>query len=150
MLFWKEYQNDVKPGKIFEKYGYPTEVLGSKRILGISRLIREQFYSEDDFQKRKRQPYLKSLRTHVNKSGKRGISVKELCEASGVSRSGYYAWLKASTVREESEENDRKDFEIILEAYKAREYKKGAEGIYMYLIHMDSPVIMNIKKFVGS
>ena len=93
---------------------------------------------------------MKSLRTHVNKSGKRGISVKELCEAAGVSRSGYYAWLKASTVREESEENDRKDFEIILEAYKAREYKKGAGGIYMYLIHMDSPVIMNIKKFVGS
>ena len=54
-LFWKEHQNDVKPGKIFEKYGYPTKVLGSKRIWGISRLIREQFYSEDDLQKGKRQ-----------------------------------------------------------------------------------------------
>ena len=82
----------------------------------------------------------------VNKSGKRGMSVKELCEAAGVSRSGYYAWLKAAPVREESEEKDRKDFELILEAYKARGYKKGAEGIYMYLIHMDPPVIMNIKK----
>lgn len=30
-------------------------MLGSKRIWGISRLIREQFYSEDDLQKGKRQ-----------------------------------------------------------------------------------------------
>ena len=74
------------------------------------------------------------------------LSVKELCQTAGVSRSGYYAWLKAAPVREAAEEQDRKDFDLILEAYKVRGYKKGAESIYMNLLHMDPPVIMNLKK----
>ncbi len=74
------------------------------------------------------------------------LSVKELCETAGVSRSGYYAWRKAAPVREAAEEQDRRDFDLILEAYKVRGYKKGAESIYMYLLHMDPPVIMNLKK----
>ena len=28
------------------------------------------------------------------------LSVKELCQIAGVSRSGYYAWLKAAPIRE--------------------------------------------------
>ena len=74
------------------------------------------------------------------------LSVKDLCKTAGVSRSGYYAWLKAAPVREAAEEQDRRDFDLILEAYKMRSYKKGAESIYMNLLHMDPPVIMNLKK----
>lgn len=74
------------------------------------------------------------------------LSVKELCKTAGVSRSGYYAWLKAAPVREAAEEQDRRDFDLILEAYKVHGYKKGAESIYMNLLHMNPPVIMNLKK----
>ncbi len=80
------------------------------------------------------------------KSSTNKLSVKELCEMAGVSRSGYYAWCKAAPMRELAEEQDRKDFELILEAYKMHGYKKGAKSIYMNLIHMDPPVVMNLKK----
>lgn len=74
------------------------------------------------------------------------MSVKELCEMAQVSRSGYYAWVKAAPVRKRREEQDRKDFELILKAYTARGYDKGARGIHMRLLHMDPPVRMNLKK----
>lgn len=74
------------------------------------------------------------------------ISISQLCEMAGVSRSGYYAWLKAAPAREEQERQDREDFDIILTAYKHRGYKKGARSIYMHLLHQSPPVIMNIKK----
>lgn len=74
------------------------------------------------------------------------LSVSMMCEAAGVSRSGYYAWLKAAPVRAAREERDRADFELILEAYKHRGYSKGARGIYMCLIHQNPPVVMNLKK----
>ena len=74
------------------------------------------------------------------------LSVSEMCSIAGVSRSGYYAWVKAASVREAQEEQDRKDFDIILEAYRWRGYSKGARGIYMRLLHMDPPVVMNVKK----
>ena len=74
------------------------------------------------------------------------LSVSEMCSIAGVSRSGYYAWVKAAPVREAQEEQDRRDFDIILEAYRWRGYSKGARGIYMRLLHMDPPVVMNIKK----
>lgn len=74
------------------------------------------------------------------------LSIKSLCEIAGVSRSGYYAWLKAAPVREQQEEQDRRDFDLILIAYKMHGYSKGARGIYMALLHMDPPVIMNLKK----
>lgn len=74
------------------------------------------------------------------------LSVSELCRIAGVSRSGYYAWKKAETARELREAQDRKDFELILAAYKMHGYSKGAKGIYMALLHMTPPVIMNLKK----
>lgn len=74
------------------------------------------------------------------------LSVKELCQIAGVSRSGYYAWLKAAPIREEQEQQDRRDFEKILTAYKMHGYSKGARGIRMALEHMNPPVIMNLKK----
>lgn len=74
------------------------------------------------------------------------LNISWLCEAAGVSRSGYYYWLSAEKTRAAREEQDRKDFQIILEAYKFRGYHKGARSIYMRLLHMDPPVHMNLKK----
>ena len=41
------------------------------------------------------------------------LSVKMLCEIAGVSRSGYYNWVKAADKRNEKERQDRADFELI-------------------------------------
>ena len=81
----------------------------------------------------------------MNKANNR-LSVKMLCEIAGVSRSGYYNWVNKKKKREEKEAKDRADFERILEAYSFRGYDKGAQGIYMRLLHMEPPVIMNVKK----
>lgn len=74
------------------------------------------------------------------------LSVKMLCEIANVSRSGYYNWVASEENRILKEEEDRKDFEIILTAYNYKGYNKGARGIYMRLLHMDPPIIMNVKK----
>ena len=74
------------------------------------------------------------------------LSVKMLCEIAGVSRSGYYNWVNSADKRDEKEEQDRADFELILEAYSFRGYDKGAQGIYMRLLHMGPPIVMNVKK----
>lgn len=72
------------------------------------------------------------------------LSVSKLCEIAGVSRSGYYAWIKAEPNRERREDADRKDYEAILEAYKFRGYAKGARSIQMRLLHVG--ILMNLKK----
>ena len=74
------------------------------------------------------------------------LSVCMLCDIAGVSRSGYYNWVKAAGVREKREIQDQEDFELIKKAYKQRGYSKGARGIYMCMIHWEEPVIMNLKK----
>ena len=74
------------------------------------------------------------------------LSVKMLCEIAQVSRSGYYNWVSSEENRYLKEKRDKKDFEIILEAYNYKGYNKGARSIYMRLLHMNPPIIMNIKK----
>ena len=74
------------------------------------------------------------------------LSVTMLCEIAGVSRSGYYNWVASKEKRIEKEEQDGADFELILAAYTHRGYDKGAQGIYMRLLHMEPPVVMNVKK----
>ena len=74
------------------------------------------------------------------------LPVTMLCEIAGVSRSGYYNWVASKEKRIEKEEQDRADFELILAAYTHRGYDKGAQGIYMRLLHMEPPVVMNVKK----
>ena len=74
------------------------------------------------------------------------LSVEMLCEMAGVSRSGYYAWVATIPDRARREEEDRADFKLILIAFNVRGYTKGARGIYMALLHMKPPVIMNLKK----
>lgn len=74
------------------------------------------------------------------------LTVSMLCDIAKVSRSGYYNWIKSEYNRIRRENQDRKDFEHILQAYQYRGYDKGARGIYMRLLHMDPPIIMNVKK----
>lgn len=59
------------------------------------------------------------------------LNNKELCRVAGVSISGYYAWLKAGSKRRERDNQDQKNFALILEAYKHRGYDKGVRGIYI-------------------
>ena len=49
----------------------------------------------------------------------------------GVSRSGYYAWKKNKRKRELKDEQDKEDFEKILQAYSFKNRYKGARGIRM-------------------
>lgn len=74
------------------------------------------------------------------------LNARMLCEIAGVSRSGYYRWVKAAPAREERERRDREDFELILKAYRERGYDKGARGVYMRMLHWEEPVVMNLKK----
>lgn len=73
-------------------------------------------------------------------------NVRELCKIAGVSRSGYYNWLASEHNRIAKEQADKQDFERILEAYSYRGYNKGIRGIHMRLLHMNPPVLMNVKK----
>lgn len=74
------------------------------------------------------------------------LNVSMLCSTAGVSRQGYYYWLKNKESRLNREEQDRKDFALILEAYNFRGYAKGVRGIHMRLLHLETPVVMNHKK----
>ena len=72
------------------------------------------------------------------------LSIQLLCEIAGVSRSGYYNWCKNEEKRQLQEEKDKTAFDLVLEAYKFRNYPKGARGIYMRLLHQN--IRMNLKK----
>ena len=72
------------------------------------------------------------------------LNISWLCELAGVSRSGYYNWIRTREQREIKEARDRKDFDHVLEAYRFRGYDKGRRGIHMRLLHMG--IIMNPKK----
>ena len=72
------------------------------------------------------------------------LSITELCKTACVSRSGFYRWQVSKPIREAREEQDRADFEFILEAYRFRGYAKGARSIHMRLLHQD--ILMNLKK----
>lgn len=72
------------------------------------------------------------------------LTVSDLCQIAGVSRSGYYNWVNSEKSRERKEQEDRQDFELILAAYNYRGYKKGVRSIHMRLLHMGTN--MNPKK----
>ncbi len=74
------------------------------------------------------------------------LNISSLCRIAGVSRSGYYAWLEAAPLRQGREESDIADFALVKQAYEFRGYKKGARSIYMRLLHLNPPVVMNVKK----
>lgn len=72
------------------------------------------------------------------------LNISWLCECAGVSRSGYYNWISSEKARNKKDEQDKKDFELILTAYQFRGYDKGKRGIYMRLLNMG--IRMNQKK----
>ncbi len=72
------------------------------------------------------------------------LNITWLCKTAGVSRSGYYNWLNLSDTRAVKDTLDKKDFDLILEAYNFRGYDKGSRGIYMRLLNQG--VRMNRKK----
>lgn len=72
------------------------------------------------------------------------LTVTELCDIAGVSRSGYYTWLYAEQRRQLREAQDQEDFQLILAAYRFRGYDKGVRGIHMRLLHLG--IRMNVKK----
>lgn len=72
------------------------------------------------------------------------LTVTELCDIDGISRSGCYTWLKAEQTRQAREAQDQADFELILAAYRFRGYDKGVRGIPMRLLH--TGIRMNVKK----
>lgn len=74
------------------------------------------------------------------------LNISYLCEIAGVSRSGFYYWQNKKEVRLDAEEQDQKDFGLILLAFKYRGYDKGARGIHMRLLHQTPPILMNTKK----
>jgi len=74
------------------------------------------------------------------------LNISWMCRIAGVSRSGYYEWLTAAPARQDRDDRDAEDFKLILEAYRFRGYAKGARGIHMRLLHLESPVRMNLKK----
>jgi len=74
------------------------------------------------------------------------LNIVWLCEIAGVSRSGYYRWIAAEPERQKREEQDRSDFDLILEAYKFKGYAKGGRSIHMRLLHLETPAVMNLKK----
>ncbi|MCL2336046.1 MAG: IS3 family transposase [Firmicutes bacterium] len=72
------------------------------------------------------------------------LNISWLCDLAGVSRSGYYQWIRAAKEREINDERDREDFDRILNAYRFRGYDKGRRGIHMRLLH--TGIVMNPKK----
>lgn len=80
----------------------------------------------------------------ILKTKRNVVSITDLCELAGVSRSGYYRWVRAEGTRKRREAQDKADFQLILRAYRFRGYDKGAQGIKMRLLRMQ--VLMNVKK----
>jgi len=72
------------------------------------------------------------------------LNITLLCKTAGVSRSGYYQWQNNIDTRNEKEREDKRDFELILKAYKFRGYDKGSRGIHMRLLNQE--IRMNRKK----
>ena len=48
-IFHKEYLSGSLPKDILQKHGYPADVLGNQRIMGISYSIRKQFERTGEF-----------------------------------------------------------------------------------------------------
>ncbi len=84
------------------------------------------------------------IRRTIDKLQMKGL-VSKLCLIAGVSRSGYYNYLKNEQARFKREDKDRKSFELVQQAYKFDGYSKGSRGISMTLKD-EFNVIFNRKK----
>ncbi|WP_308446068.1 IS3 family transposase [Halalkalibacter sp. APA_J-10(15)] len=68
-----------------------------------------------------------------------------MCTLANVSRSGYYAWLQATEIRQKREESDELEIELIKWIFEYKKEKVGALQIKM-ILENDYFVIMNHKK----
>ena len=68
-----------------------------------------------------------------------------MCKIAGVSRSGYYSYLNKKDKINIRTNQDDIDYQLILNAYNFKGWKKGARQIKMRL-HRDNNVVMNLKK----
>ncbi|USK48204.1 IS3 family transposase [Bacillus sp. CMF12] len=82
----------------------------------------------------------KTIRIHQLKK-----AVSYLCELAGVSRGGYYDWLKAAHLRAQRDEQDELDIELIQEIFISKKEKVGALQIKM-ILENDYSAVMNHKK----
>lgn len=73
------------------------------------------------------------------------IPIRRLCQLAGVSRSGYYGYMKSDEKRKERERKDEADFQMILQAYRFKNRHKGIRQVKMTLYRSFS-VKMNHKK----
>ncbi|QHT47515.1 IS3 family transposase [Bacillus sp. SB49] len=71
--------------------------------------------------------------------------VSYLCEFTGVSRSGYYAWINSDSKRQVKNQKDEKDIQIIQVIFSQNHEKVGALQIKL-ILENDYGVIMNHKK----
>lgn len=72
---------------------------------------------------------------------------RHLCELAGVSRSGYYKWLRNSEKQTIREEQDYQDYLLLKSIYDKAQGKIGYRGLYMALVELlDTP--MNHKKIL--
>lgn len=70
---------------------------------------------------------------------------KYFCKLLGVSRSGYYAYLKGYTTRNEKDKNDLEAKKVIMKAFNRRGYKKGSRSIKM-ILENEYNIIISRKK----
>ncbi|MCB2296149.1 IS3 family transposase, partial [Clostridium algoriphilum] len=70
--------------------------------------------------------------------------IRHLCDVIGVSRSGYYNYLKSESTRNIREQRDLKLREIVLKAFEHRGYKRGSRSIKM-LLEQEFNLIINRK-----
>lgn len=68
-----------------------------------------------------------------------------MCAIAEVSRSGYYQYVRELVIPSRKEKQDQADFELIKQAYRYRNRKKGARQIKMTL-ERKFETIMNLKK----
>ncbi|MBB6455439.1 transposase InsO family protein [Salirhabdus euzebyi] len=68
-----------------------------------------------------------------------------MCELAGVSRSGYYDWLKAAPLRVKRDEQDELDIVLIKEIFNNNRGKVGALQIKLFMEN-DYSSVMNHKK----
>ena len=66
----------------------------------------------------------------IKKHDFKGI-VQHLCKTAGVSRSGYYNYLRTGNIRIQHEKKDMELRDIVLKAFNHRGYKKGSRSIKM-------------------
>ena len=73
------------------------------------------------------------------------LDIRFMCHYAGVSRSGYYAYIKRLNRISEKDIQDEYDFKMIKAAYDYKNWRKGAKQIKMR-IERDFGVVMNLKK----